>query len=327
MEETPIPLYLEPSDDWRGGLPFAGASLLVHALMLAVFVALPDAPVRRDLVRRDRTPPREVTKLYAPKLVPTQVDPNPDTVTPNITSAGLLTSQAAAAARGRALNLPVSGPPGPAGRPVEIEAPPAAVSGNPVAGSGTGTAVAGTLARPPLDPPPPAKPKLVLESVRAANASPNPGSGLIPPAPSASVADATRGAAGGSGGRPSSGAPAQESALGTVAGPQPARLLSDPQGVDFRNWLAQVHLIVERNWKAVIPDVAMRGRTGQSVLQFAVRVDGRISKLVIAGPSGADPLDRAAVAGLSASDPLPPLPAGFRGPEVRLQMTFTYKVR
>jgi outer membrane biosynthesis protein TonB len=37
-------------------------------------------------------------------------------------------------------------------------------------------------------------------------------------------------------------------------------------------------------------------------------------------------LDRAAVAGISASNPFPPLPAEFRGEQIRLQFTFLYNV-
>jgi hypothetical protein len=38
------------------------------------------------------------------------------------------------------------------------------------------------------------------------------------------------------------------------------------------------------------------------------------------------PLDRAAVAGLSMSNPLPPLPAGFKGAFVNLQFSFNYNM-
>jgi outer membrane biosynthesis protein TonB len=46
--------------------------------------------------------------------------------------------------------------------------------------------------------------------------------------------------------------------------------------------------------------------------------------LVIASGSGSTALDRAAVVGVSASDPFPPLPTAFKGPEIRLQMNFAY---
>ena len=49
-------------------------------------------------------------------------------------------------------------------------------------------------------------------------------------------------------------------------------------------------------------------------------------KLVIASPSGADALDRAAIAAISASNPFPPLPAEFKGDRVVLQFNFAYNM-
>jgi TonB family protein len=101
-------------------------------------------------------------------------------------------------------------------------------------------------------------------------------------------------------------------------------LLSDPQGVDFRPYLVQILSSVRRNWFAVIPESAKLGRRGKVLIQFAIDKDGRVPKLVIASSSGSDPLDRAAVAGISASNPFPPLPSEFRGNQIRLQFTFSY---
>jgi outer membrane biosynthesis protein TonB len=47
---------------------------------------------------------------------------------------------------------------------------------------------------------------------------------------------------------------------------------------------------------------------------------------VIAEGAGADALDRAAVAAISASVPLPPLPADFKGDQIRLQFAFSYNM-
>jgi TonB family protein len=63
------------------------------------------------------------------------------------------------------------------------------------------------------------------------------------------------------------------------------------------------------------------------VVQFAISKDGSVPKLIIATPSGAEALDRAAVAGISASNPFPPLPAEFRGNVIRLQLNFLYNVQ
>jgi TonB family protein len=103
-------------------------------------------------------------------------------------------------------------------------------------------------------------------------------------------------------------------------------LLSDPLGVDFTSYLIRVLAAVRRNWYAVIPESAKLGRGGKVVIQFAIAKDGNVPKLVIAIPSGADPLDRAAVAAISATNPFPPLPAEFKGNLIRLQFAFQYNV-
>jgi TonB family protein len=103
-------------------------------------------------------------------------------------------------------------------------------------------------------------------------------------------------------------------------------LLSDPQGVDFKPYLIQVLAAVRRNWFAVIPESVKLGQRGRVVIQFAISRAGSVPKLVISYPSGAEALDRAAVAGISASNPFPPLPAEFRGGEVRLQLSFVYNM-
>ena len=106
------------------------------------------------------------------------------------------------------------------------------------------------------------------------------------------------------------------------------QLLSDPKGVDFRPYLTMVLNAVRRNWYAVIPESARLGMNrGRVAIQFAVAPDGTVPKLVIANSSGTHTLDRAAVAGISASLPLPPLPAEFTGNEIRLQLVFLYNSR
>ena len=101
-------------------------------------------------------------------------------------------------------------------------------------------------------------------------------------------------------------------------------LLSDPEGVDMRPYLIKVLAAIRRNWVAVIPESARFGRPGRVAIQIAISRNGNVDKLVIAMPSGAESLDRAAVAGISASNPLPPLPPEFKGGTIRLQFNFSY---
>ena len=104
-------------------------------------------------------------------------------------------------------------------------------------------------------------------------------------------------------------------------------LESDPQGADFRAYLAHILSIVRTNWRRVIPESARMGTVrGRTVIEFQIDRDGSIPKLVTSDTSGSDALDRAAVAGLSMSNPLPPLPADFKGFQVRLAFTFSYNL-
>ncbi len=102
--------------------------------------------------------------------------------------------------------------------------------------------------------------------------------------------------------------------------------LSDPMGVDFRPYLLQILSTVRRNWFAVMPESAKLGRRGKVALQFAISRDGSVLKIVFAANSGADSLDRAAVASISMSHPFPPLPTEFHGNQIRLQFTFQYNM-
>lgn len=105
-------------------------------------------------------------------------------------------------------------------------------------------------------------------------------------------------------------------------------LLSDPMGVDFRPYLLQVLSNVRRNWYAVIPESARLGMNrGAVAIQLRIVRDGNVAKLVIASSSGTSALDRAAVAGISASNPLPPLPTEFKGDRVNLQFVFRYNLK
>jgi TonB family protein len=105
------------------------------------------------------------------------------------------------------------------------------------------------------------------------------------------------------------------------------QLLSDPMGVDFRPYLIRVMTSVKQHWMAILPESARMGRRGKVAIQFSISRDGQVPKLVIATASGAEALDRAAVAGISASVPFPPLPPEFKGDRVVLQFNFAYNMK
>ena len=105
-----------------------------------------------------------------------------------------------------------------------------------------------------------------------------------------------------------------------------AQILTDTMGVDFDPYLRRVIADIRKNWFAVMPEIARLGKRGRVVVVFDIQRDGSVAKLFLVSASGAEPLDRAALAGISASVPFPALPAEFRGPVLRLQVSFLYNV-
>ncbi len=103
-------------------------------------------------------------------------------------------------------------------------------------------------------------------------------------------------------------------------------LKTDPQGVDFRPYILQVLAVVRRNWFAVYPESAKLGTRGQVKLEFAIAKDGRVTKVAFSSQSGTQALDHAAVAAISASNPLPALPGEFHGERIVLAFTFSYNL-
>jgi TonB family protein len=178
------------------------------------------------------------------------------------------------------------------------------------------------------------KPKLAFETPGGPPQPPRPGTGKIA-VPSGSVSEAVRTMPrSGSGGVMVGDAGSGIGGLGEGMNLPPApgkigsnlELLSDPMGVDFRPYMIKVLAAVRRNWFSIMPESAKLGSRGKVALQFSIDREGKVPKLVIVTPSGIQALDRAAVAGVSASNPFPPLPTEFRGPQIRLQLVFSYNV-
>jgi TonB family protein len=101
-------------------------------------------------------------------------------------------------------------------------------------------------------------------------------------------------------------------------------ILSDTQGVDFGPYLQQlVEPHVRENWYNAIPESA-RLKHGNLIIEFAIAKDGKVAGMKLVATSGDIPLDRAAWAGITASDPFPPLPSEFRGQYLALRFRFSY---
>ncbi len=297
------------------------ASVGLHAALLAGLASLPREVVS---VGRSEAGWHMLAPLIAPPPELTQTAPQRGRVGKEFTVESLMARPRLQLPAGQMLMARRSAPQPSLPEPPQIEGPAARVQPPPLG--------AVPLAAPP--PPqiePVEKPKLAFERPGVPTGIPA-GTGKIAPPP-ASVQEAVRAAVRRG---PGGGIVVGDIGGGAIEGvPQPAapggarsnlELLSDPQGVDFRPYLIQVLASVRRNWLAVIPESARMGRRGKVQIQFAIARDGYVPKLVIALPSGADALDRAAVAGISASNPFPPLPTEFRGAEIRLQLSFFYNV-
>lgn len=104
-------------------------------------------------------------------------------------------------------------------------------------------------------------------------------------------------------------------------------ILSDTRGYDFGPYMNQVINRVRQNWYSLIPEIARLGKRGKVVLIFTITKNGIIANLRQAATSGSDPLDRAALGSITASNPFQQLPAGFDGDHLDLQFTFLYNIR
>jgi TonB family protein len=334
--------------DWRepassGRIVRAGiGSILVHIAIIVLLVSLPDiAPPPAPEAPVDV---RKAVHLVAPKFFePTQTAPNKGKVTRELDVRSSLPAPRPQEPRARppapapgamASAPPPPPPPAPNIPPPRIDPPKIEVP------EAAPPQVTGTLPSPLPPPPPPQtkekekeKPKLAFESVGSApRTAPNPNSQI--PLPKTSVQEAVRGAAQpGDGGVIVGDTGDDLSILPNLSQPDaPGRvgsnlqLLSDAQGVDFKPYLIQILAAVRRNWLAIYPQSARMGRRGRVLIQFIVDRKGGVPKLVIADPSGTEAFDRAAVAGISASDPFPPLPGDYKGDQIRLQLTFSYNM-
>jgi TonB family protein len=207
------------------------------------------------------------------------------------------------------------------GKPVP---PPAAA---PAPSPGTGSTPS---ASPPPPPPKKDEDRLLLEDVPAKVPAGNGvGPSLQPSTPGEAIRQSLQAAVRGrsSGAHPGPGeGTAQFENLNpnfSIEGPE---ILSDTRGVDFGRYLYLIVEIVRRNWYAEMPMSAQMGEKGRVDIVFTILKDGSVPEIRLVGSSGKDPLDRAAVAGIRLSSPLPPLPKEFTGDHLLLHFIFLYNL-
>jgi TonB family protein len=338
--ELNLLLAEDPADDWRRHRAAAVGSVSVHfvLILLLVFVKGPryaPPPPQRFLVRH-------VTPLYVPPALtqkaPNKAPPAKELSVESIAPRPVFIAPAPAPSAAKAEPVkPQPTPPAPPPQVAQTKPVPKDVEPPKIQAPTPAVQTAQLPKFGQLPPQPQEGPKLVLQDV---NPSPSAGtgrpSGLIT-VPNPSVQEAVRNLshAGGVPGTQSigdAGVDEMGSGPGLNLPPSAGRpqssleLKSDPLGVDFRPYMKQVIAAVRRNWFAVYPEAARLGQRGQVVLQFAIVKQGLVTKVVFSGQSGAKALDQSAVAAISASNPLPPLPAEFKGDRIVLQMTFLYNM-
>ena len=102
-------------------------------------------------------------------------------------------------------------------------------------------------------------------------------------------------------------------------------ILSDTMGVDFGPYMAIILREVKRNWYRLTPESA-EYKKGEVSIVFSILKNGQVAGLHYVFGSGDVALDRAAYGGITASDPFPPLPTEFTGPNLTLQFSFYYNL-
>ena len=333
--ELNLLLVEDPAGDWRRQRAAGVGSVSFHVVLVLVLLFVKVSP------QAPRPPERflvtHVTPLYTPPEL-TQKAPNKAPLAKELTVESIAPrpvfkapAPAPSAAPSVAKVEPLRARPLPPAAPKEIEAP--KIEAPVLAMQTAQMPKTGQLPPQPQD-----APKLALQDVNpVAHPGTGRGAGLIM-VPNPSIQEAVRAMShtGGAAGAQTIGDPgADESGSGPGLNLPPSagrprsslELKSDPMGVDFRPYMLQVIAAVRRNWFAVYPEAARLGQRGQVVLQFAVVKQGLVTKVVFNGQSGAKALDQSAVAAISASNPLPPLPAEFKGDRIVLQMTFLYNMQ
>jgi TonB family protein len=333
--ELHLLLARDPTGDWRRWRLAAIVSVVWHFVLLIALLLMPGASNERIYEQRPIT---LVTPLYIPTEL-TQKAPNKGKISKELTAESIPERpRLKAPSPAPAKRVPPPPPPVPAPQVAKLE-PKVVVTEPPKIqqAENPGPQQPGPIAKLPLPPPPNEQPKLVFETPASAA---SPAQGAQQPRismPNTSVEAAVRDLArnGAQLGQSVGDIGADEGGFGAGLNLPPSagrphsnlELKSDPMGVDFRPYMLQVLAAVRRNWFAVYPEAARLGQRGEVVLEFAIARQGLVTKVVFSGESGLKALDQSAVAAVSASNPLPPLPTGFKGDRIVLRMTFMYNMK
>jgi hypothetical protein len=111
---------------------------------------------------------------------------------------------------------------------------------------------------------------------------------------------------------------------GATAGLAPAEILTDTMGVDFGPYITRMLQVIKQNWILGLPPSAYPPiwKAGKDSIDFTILKNGQVTGMVWHSGSGDIALDRAAWGSIIASNPLPPLPKEFPGPNLGLRLNF-----
>jgi TonB family protein len=304
---------------------------LIHLLLIVTlaFVSAPSAHVVQVPER-----PKIVTHLADPKPFElTQKAPNKGAISKELAIQTIVPSIPKPSPAPGAQARKFEPPPAPAPTKPPVAAP--VVPEPPKIEQAQNTPQIPALQLPPsiqAQPPRPEKPKLTLESVAPAPTGPRGPSASLP-VQGNSVQEAVRELShGGTNGLSGSEVVDLGKGEGLNLPPSAGRprmdyeFKSDPMGVDFKPYITQVLAAIRRNWISVYPESAKLGTRGQVKLDFAIAKNGVVNKVVYSWYSGSNALDKAALAAISMANPLPPLPADYRGERIVLSFTFSYNM-
>ncbi len=330
----------DPAYDWRRWRIAAIVSFIAHVVLIVTLLLMPESMTTLRVYESKAIP--AVTPLYFPTEL-TQKDPNKGKLSKELS---------VAAATPRPLLTSPAPPPTPKKVPAAVPPPqivkpePKLVIVEPPKIEATPTPQPEQIAKltsPIAPPPPPAQPpKLQLENaITPPTAAPqgnqqgNPQARITMPNNSldASIRDVTRGTVPITQSVEDVGEVSSTTGFGINLPPSAGRqqssmeLTTDPMGADFRPYMRQILQTIKRNWLAVYPEAARQGTRGEVVLLFRIVKDGTVAKVSFSTESGAKALDQAAVAAISASNPLLPLPKEFKGNQIVLRMTFKYNMQ
>jgi hypothetical protein len=105
-------------------------------------------------------------------------------------------------------------------------------------------------------------------------------------------------------------------------------ILSDTMGFDFNPYIQRISHTIHLNWQLLMPEAVYPpiSKKGIVYIEFTIMKDGTVQGLRVVGPPSDTALQRAAWGSITNSNPFPPLPSGFAGPDLELRCGYFYNL-